>query len=298
MLVIIGCNPAYTAPDSLGFVDALKQARSTLHLGLQRDETGELCEWQLPLTHDLESWSDARAVDGTASIIQPTIIPFYDVRSIHQVMAMLLGEIDPAADAAVRETWTASFGDGFDARWKQALHDGFVEGAAPTVSATVSSTAAPAANAAAKGLDIVFRPDPTVWDGSYANIGWLQELPKPLTTLTWGNAIAVSPALAKRLDVANGDRVELVIGDRNVVGPAWIMPGQAENTVAISLGYGRSRAGRVGDQLGYDAYQHQASRSAMAGQRQPAQDRWIRDLGRHAAASSHGRFRFRPRGHD
>jgi MoCo/4Fe-4S cofactor protein with predicted Tat translocation signal len=254
-LVIIGCNPAYTTPGGLGFVDALKQTRSTLHLGLQRDETGDLCEWQLPLAHELESWSDARAVDGTASIIQPTIIPFYDVRGIHQIMAMLLGEIDPAADAAVRETWKASFGDDFDGRWRQALHDGFVEGAAPAVSATVSSTAAPpTASAVGEGLDIVFRPDPTVWDGSFANIGWLQELPKPLTTLTWGNIIAVSPALAKRLDVANGDHVELTVGDRNVVGPAWIMPGQAENTVAVSLGYGRPRAGRVGSQLGYDAY--------------------------------------------
>ena len=130
-LVILDCNPAYTAPAALGFADALKQVRSTLHLGLQRDETGDLCEWQLPLTHALESWSDARAVDGTASIIQPTIAPFYDVRSVHQIMAMLLGEIDPAADAAVRETWRASFGGDFDARWRQALHDGFVEGAAP-----------------------------------------------------------------------------------------------------------------------------------------------------------------------
>ena len=254
-LVIIGCNPAYTAPGGLGFAEALKQTRSTLHVGLQRDETGELCEWQLPLAHELESWSDARAVDDTASIIQPTIIPFYDVRSVHQIMAMLLGEIDPAADAAVRETWKSAFGDDFHGRWRQALHDGFVEGAAPAVSATVSSTAAPSARSAAgEGLDIVFRPDPTVWDGSFANIGWLQELPKPLTTLTWGNVIAVSPALAKRLDVVNGDHVELAIGDRNLVGPTWIMPGQAENTVAVFLGYGRSQAGRVGNQLGYDAY--------------------------------------------
>ena len=128
-LVILDCNPAYTAPAALGFTDALKQVRSSLHLGLQRDETADLCEWQLPLTHALESWSDARAVDGTASIIQPTIAPFYDVRSVHQIMAMLLGEIDPAADAAVRDTWQASFGGDFDARWQKALHDGFVEGA-------------------------------------------------------------------------------------------------------------------------------------------------------------------------
>jgi len=252
-LVILDCNPAYTAPAALGFSDALQQVRSTLHLGLQRDETGELCEWQLPLTHALESWSDARALDGTVSIIQPTIAPFYDVRSVHQIVAMLLGEIDPAADGALRETWQASFGGDFDARWQKALLDGFVEGGAPEVSATPSGSAT-ADTSSGKGLDIVFRPDPTIWDGQFSNIGWLQELPKPLTTLTWGNVVTVSPALAKRLTVENGDHLEVGIGDRSVVGPAWIMPGQAEDTVALFLGYGRKRAGRVGDGLGYDAY--------------------------------------------
>jgi molybdopterin-containing oxidoreductase family iron-sulfur binding subunit len=257
-LVIVDCNPAYTAPGGLAFTDAINQVRSTLHLGLQRDETGDLCEWQLPLAHALESWSDARAIDGTASIIQPTIKPLYDVRSVHQILATLLGEINPSADAAVRETWRTSFGGDFDARWTQALHDGLVDGAAPVVDASPANATGAVAKspgkAPAKGLDIVFRPDPTIWDGRFSNIGWLQELPKPLTTLTWGNVVAVSPALAKRLAVTNGDRVEVTIGDRNVIGPAWIMPGQAENTVALFLGYGRRRAGRVGDGLGYDAY--------------------------------------------
>ena len=114
-LIIIDANPAYTAPGSLGFGQALQKVRVSLHLGLQRDETGNLCEWQLPLTHALESWSDARAVDGTATIIQPVITPFYDVRTVHQIMAMLLGEISPAADRPVRESWLATFGDDFDA---------------------------------------------------------------------------------------------------------------------------------------------------------------------------------------
>ena len=192
-LVILDCNPAYTTPAALGFTDALKQVRSSLHLGLQRDETADLCEWQLPLTHALESWSDGRAVDGTASIIQPTIAPFYDVRSAHQVMAMLLGEIGPAADAAVRDTWQAPFGGDFDARWQKALHDGFVEGASLEVSATPSGNPT-SEKPSGEGLDIVFRPDPTIWDGQFANVGWLQELPKPMTTLTWGNAVTVSLA--------------------------------------------------------------------------------------------------------
>jgi MoCo/4Fe-4S cofactor protein with predicted Tat translocation signal len=252
-LVIVDANPAYTSPGSLGFRDALGRVQTTLHLGQQRDETGELCEWQLPLTHALESWSDARAVDGTATIIQPVIAPFYDVRTGHQIVAMLLGDIDPTADGAVRETWRTTFG-GDDTRWKQALHDGFVQGAAAAVTANVTAAKDAAAELSDEGLDIMFRPDPTVWDGQFANVGWLQELPKPLTTLTWGNIVAVSPALARQIGASNGDYVEATIGDRRVVGPAWIMPGQADKTVALYLGYGRKRAGRVGDGLGYDAY--------------------------------------------
>ncbi len=253
-LVILDSNPAYTAPGGLGFTDALGKVRPTLHIGLHRDETADHCEWQLPMTHALENWSDARAVDGTATIIQPVIAPFYDVRNVHQIVAMLLGEVDPATDAAVRETWRGSFGGDFDARWRKALHDGYVEGAAPSVSAKPSVSDAAPKNSG-QGLDIVFRPDPNIWDGRFANNGWLQELPKPLTTTTWGNVVAISPALSRRLEINNGDHVEVTIGERNVIGPAWIMPGQAENTVALFLGYGRKRAGRVGDGLGYNAYE-------------------------------------------
>lgn len=253
-LLVLDCNPVYSAPGELNVGDAIKRVRSSLHLGLHRDETGALCEWQLPLAHPLESWSDARAVDGTATIFQPVISPFYDVRSVHDVLAKLLGEVDQAPDAAVRETWRASFGDAFEARWKQALHDGFIAGAAPFVAASPASDAIATPDKTG-GLDIVFQPDPTVWDGQFANVGWLQELPKTLTTVTWSNVIAVSPALAKRFSAANGDHVEVTVGARHVEGPLWIMPGQADNTVALYLGYGRTRAGRVGDNLGYDAYQ-------------------------------------------
>jgi MoCo/4Fe-4S cofactor protein with predicted Tat translocation signal len=252
-LVILDANPAYTAPGSLGFKDALQQVRTSLHLGLQRDETGILCEWQLPLTHALESWSDARAVDGTATIIQPVISPFYDVRTVHQIVAMLLGQINPAADMPVRETWQSAFGEDFDVRWRQALHDGFVEGAAPKLDVQASATNA-ALDVTDDGLDIAFRPDPSIWDGQFANIGWLQELPKPLTTLTWGNVITISPTLAKRIGAGNGDLLEVTIRDRSVTGPAWVMPGQSTNAIALYLGYGRKQAGRVGNDLGYDAY--------------------------------------------
>jgi molybdopterin-containing oxidoreductase family iron-sulfur binding subunit len=258
-LIIVDANPVYATPVSLGFSDALRKISATVHVGLQRDETGDLCEWQLPLTHALECWSDARAVDGTATIIQPTVKPFYDVRSVHQILGMLLGEIDPASDGAVRETWQTVFADSFEDRWQQALHDGFISGAAPFVTANVSPRDSVAPNTDASvgntDFDIVFHPDPTIWDGRFANVGWLQELPKPLTTLTWGNAVSISPSLARHLNLSNGDRIKVTIGDRHIQGPVWVMPGQATNTVGLSLGYGRTRAGRVGDKLGYNAFE-------------------------------------------
>jgi molybdopterin-containing oxidoreductase family iron-sulfur binding subunit len=258
-LIVVDANPAYATPVRLGFVDAFRKVSATVHVGLHRDETGYRCEWQLPLAHALECWSDARAVDGTTTIIQPTVKPFYDVRSVHQILGMLLGEIDPASDGAVRETWRTVFADSFDDRWRQALHDGFVPGAAPFVQANVLPRQSGAANAAAPAanadFDIIFHPDPTVWDGCFANIGWLQELPKPLTTLTWGNVVSISPSLAEHLNLSSGDRVEIAIGDRHVEGPAWVMPGQAANAIGLSLGYGRARAGRVGDDIGYSAFE-------------------------------------------
>ncbi|MGY4568527.1 MoCo/4Fe-4S cofactor protein with predicted Tat translocation signal [Bradyrhizobium sp. USDA 3256] len=253
-LIIIDANPAYTAPAWLAFRDAVAKVRSSVHVGIHRDETGALCEWHLPLTHTLESWSDARSIDGTATIIQPTIAPFYDVRTVHQVMALLLGQLDPLPAAPVRDTWRAALGNDFETKWTRCLHDGYVpeqRAAPPNIHAAATAVVPPPPD---DGLDIVFRPDPTIWDGSFANNAWLQELPKPLTTLTWGNVISIGPALAMRKDLTNGDHVRIRVRDRSISGPVWVLPGQAPNTVALTLGYGRSKAGRVGDGLGYNAY--------------------------------------------
>jgi molybdopterin-containing oxidoreductase family iron-sulfur binding subunit len=254
-LVMIDVNPAYAAP---GVLDAklLQRVHDTVHAGLYHDESAELCTWHLPLTHALESWSDARALNGAATIIQPVVAPFYRGRTVHQLMEMLLGKIDPTADAPVRAAWQEKFGGDFDARWRRSLHNGFV---ADTASTPVSVTARPVVLPEDKphssdDVDIVFRPDSSIWDGRFANVAWLQELPKPLTKLTWDNVICISPARAERLAIANGDVVEVSAGGRHVSGPAWIMPGQAPNTVTLFLGYGRTRAGRVGSNIGYNAY--------------------------------------------
>ncbi len=254
-LVILDCNPAYAAPGSLDFRALLERVPTSIHAGLYHDETAAACRWHLPLTHPLESWADARAVDGTATIIQPVVAPLYSARTMPQILAMLAGAVDPAAEPLVAKTWMANFGDGFETRWRPSLHAGFVAGSAPP---SLSLTARPPDlsqihDCAAEGLDIVFRADPCVWDGRFANVAWLQELPKPLTKITWDCPVAVSPRLADQMNLANGDLIEVTIGDRSVTGPAWIMPGQAPNTVALFLGCGR-RSGQVAKGLGYSAY--------------------------------------------
>lgn len=255
-LIVIECNPAYAAPADVSFAELLPRVRQRIHFGLYRDETARLCRWHLPLAHALESWSDGRAVDGSACIIQPLVAPLYSGRTAHQLLAMLLGVIDPAAEAPVRDTWAQAFGGDFDIRWRQSLHQGFVADTAaqPIAVAARRVDIPPPGPREADRVDVVFRPDPSAWDGRFANNAWLQELPKPLTKLTWDNVIAVSPKTAERMGLANGDMIEVAVGDRHVAGPAWIMPGQAPNTVALSLGYGRGAAGTIADGLGYSAY--------------------------------------------
>jgi molybdopterin-containing oxidoreductase family iron-sulfur binding subunit len=254
-LVILDANPAYAAPGDLGFADLLSRVQHTVHAGLFRDETAMRCEWHLPLSHALESWSDGRSADGIATIIQPLLGPLYSVRSGHQLMDMLLGTINPAADSAVRTTWSERFGQDFDQRWRQSLHDGFVAGSAVTpITVTAQTVPLPKEKGRADdAVDVIFRPDPTVWDGRFASVAWLQELPKPLTKLTWENVVCVSPRRGETLGIANGDGVEVAVGGRKVVGPAWIMPGQAVDTVTLFLGYGRRHGAGIGDNAGYDA---------------------------------------------
>jgi molybdopterin-containing oxidoreductase family iron-sulfur binding subunit len=222
---------------------------------LHRDETSQDCTWHVPLSHPLESFGDARAVDGTITILQPVIAPLYTSGSVHQIADMLLGVPDPSIDAAVRVTWRATFGNDFEERWAHALRDGFIAGTdAKPMAVAAKAPASPTENTTSEGLEVVFHPDPTVWDGRFSNIAWLQELPKPLTKITWDNVVAISPPLAAEHKLSNGDRVELTVGKRAVRGATWIVPGQAPNTVAISFGYGRRAGGDVGAGSGIDAY--------------------------------------------
>jgi MoCo/4Fe-4S cofactor protein with predicted Tat translocation signal len=277
VLVILGANPVYAAPADLQFADALAKVKWRARLGLYQDETSALCDWHIPQAHFLESWGDARAFDGTASIVQPLIAPLYQGKSAHEVMAALSGKPGQTAYDVVKAFWKEQLGEAeFETNWQTALHNGVLPAGASRA-ASVSpagdlrnslksaETQLPAGQtpgaASTEQVDIVFRPDPTIWDGRFANNGWLQELPKPFSKLTWDNAALVSPRLAERLGLRNGDVVELAHEGRTLRAAAWLLPGQADHSVTLHLGYGRTAAGRVGSGRGVSAYSLQTAAS-------------------------------------
>jgi MoCo/4Fe-4S cofactor protein with predicted Tat translocation signal len=314
VLVIFGNNPVYTAPADLKFGERLAKVPLAIYHGLYHDETADLCHWNIPDTHPLESWGDPRAYDGTVTLMQPLIAPLYDSHSAYEVLSLLLAQPRKALDV-VKDYWTRAFsgasgwtvktatGESFsnpDAFWKQAVHDGFIRGTetagggqgtpfAPAPKAPAAAGSAPAAaggapvaagstpaappaagsapaaavSAASGGLELIFRPDPNIWDGRFANNGWLQEAPKPLTKLTWDTAAWVSPKLAEEKQLDRGDIIELRYRGMTARLPVFIVPGQPDQSVTVFFGYGRKMAGRVGnasdDAAGFNAFRLRTS---------------------------------------
>jgi len=259
LLLILGGNPAYDAPADLNFAEVLKSNKVPLrvHYGLYNDETAELCHWHVNGTHELEAWGDARAYDGTVSIIQPLIAPLYNAKSPLEFVAILAGQSDASGYDLLRAYWQKQHTTGdFDTFWRKSLHDGWIEGTvfAPKSVAAKSSAASSPAKSDDTGIELNIRRDPTVYDGQFSNNGWLQELPKPMSKLTWDNAILVGPKMAQRLNLASKDVVELELNGAKVTGAVWIQAGHPDNSVTVTLGYGRKRAGRVGTGQGFNAY--------------------------------------------
>jgi molybdopterin-containing oxidoreductase family iron-sulfur binding subunit len=284
VLIILGGNPVFTAPADFRFVEHMQKVPLRIHLSLYQDETSRQCHWHLPEAHFLEAWSDGRAFDGTASITQPLIAPLYHGRSAHELLAVLTDQLQTPGYEIVRSYWRkhwqglGSSGGDFEQFWETAVHDGVVPGTR-LPSKTVSLKGgwekalqqSGSGGALSSGYELAFQADPTIYDGRFANNAWLQELPKPLTRLTWDNAALMSPATARELGVRLGeyshggehggfeqDVVELRLGDRTVAAPAWIMPGHADGCVTVYLGYGREYAGKVGGttdrKVGFNAY--------------------------------------------
>ncbi|MES1210762.1 MAG: hypothetical protein ABUL63_00380, partial [Acidobacteriota bacterium] len=261
----LGGNPVYDAPADLKL--DLKKVKNVIHLGLAADETAAQAHWHLPGTHFLEAWGDCRSSDGTASVVQPLIEPLFGGHSAAELLGLLAsGEDKPGYDL-VRETWSTLLPAGaapaaVDDAFNKVLHDGLLAGSAvpPVATIAINPATVPAealaqlARPAAAGLELVFRASPAVHDGRFANVGWLQEMPDAVTKITWGNAALLSPKTAERLKLENEDGVRVQVGAAKVELPAWIVPGQADETVIVHLGYGRTAAGRAGTGVGGDVY--------------------------------------------
>ena len=264
-LLILGGNPAYTAPADFGLRELLPKIRRTVHLGTEYNETACVCTWHLPESHYLESWGDARAFDGTVSIVQPLIAPLYDTRSAHELLEAFSRQQPAHSDYdIVHEYWrTRNSWPDFEKGWRRALHDGLIAGSAlpekkvrldrSAVERAIGMRFSMAARPVSE-IEILFRPDSSVWDGRFASNGWLQECPRPASKITWDNAVIVSPGLAERMQLETDDVVELAVAGRTLRGPVWIQPGQALNTITLHLGCGRDRGGPVAESAGFNAY--------------------------------------------
>jgi molybdopterin-containing oxidoreductase family iron-sulfur binding subunit len=304
LLVIVGGNPVYNTPSDLKLdFERLKKAKLRVHLSQYKDETTQLCHWHIPEAHYLESWGDARTYDGTVTILQPLIQPLYDGKTASELLAVFSEQYDRKPLDIVRAYWQTNRVQGqaapagavtssnsnvstgqavssasvdFETWWRQAIHDGFVPNSAlpaKTLTARSDFLSQPqTAPTVAGNFEVVIRTDPSIYDGRFANNGWLQELPKPLTKVTWDNVALVSPNSAYQLAGVrdNGGstigrehyvpKVDLVDQQgRTIRAPLWIMPGQPDNVITIFLGYGRSLGGRVAtglsnEPVGYNAY--------------------------------------------
>jgi MoCo/4Fe-4S cofactor protein with predicted Tat translocation signal len=284
-LIILGGNPAYNAPADLNWTEWMRAVPAVFRLGSHEDETSALATWTAPMAHYLEAWGDAYLQDGSLGCVQPMILPLFGGISAAQLVARLAGV--PAGEGKdvldgpelVQETFRQKFGAaGFDAAWLKFVRDGFSKDSSPKPDAAARVSAAalgawtnlPAHSAlSASNLEVVFVGGTAVDDGRYANNGWLQELPDPITKVTWDNAALVSPKTAKELGlfaktidgIETTDVIKITVNGRSVEAPILVQPGHADHSITLVLGYGRTQAGKVGSGVGYNAYSVRTSQS-------------------------------------
>jgi MoCo/4Fe-4S cofactor protein with predicted Tat translocation signal len=259
-LVILGGNPVYTAPADLQFGAALSKVQNSIHLGLHVDETAVAVKWHVPEAHYLESWGDAATSEGLGAIQQPAIAPLYGGKTAAEIVALVTGYKDTKAHDIVKNFWMGQFSGDKEQAWRKALHDGVVaasktaEPVKVTVDARKLATALAAeARTNPSGMEVAFYPSASTWDGRFANNGWLQEAPDPMTKLVWGNAAMMSPATAREQKLIDGDVISISRGNFKMEAAVMIQPGHADNAISIALGYGRQQCGRVGKDVGFNA---------------------------------------------
>lgn len=265
-LFIVGANPVYTAPVDLDWKNLQKTVPTVIRLGLYEDETSELANWHVPLAHYLEYWGDGLASDGSYTAVQPMVLPLYGGWSELDLLARVAGQPKPTGSELVQDTYLQRVGgEGakLTATWNQFLLQGFAADSASKPEAlsfnggaareAISKAPKPPAPAA-DTFEVVLVPDSKVDDGRFTNNGWLQELPDPVSKLTWDNAAWISPASAKKLGVKDGDIIAIDVNGRQLSVPVVQVPGTADNSLTIALGYGRWKIGRVGRDTGVNAY--------------------------------------------
>jgi len=268
-VVLVGTNPAYTAPGDLGFAEALENVSTSIHLSDYVNETSKLCNWHINRAHYLEAWGDGYGYTGTRSIIQPQIEPLFSgISEIEFLNAVATGNQTKGYEL-VQETWRGYHRSGFQSTWEKILHDGVDESTDTFPTATVSITGnfsgqmsqALYSASSSEGIELVLRPDSKLFDGRYANNGWLQELPDPMSKITWDNVALMSPATAVQLGieaaglgVANVEKVAITVNGNTVEIPAWVQPGHADDSITVTVGYGREGIGKVANGAGVDTY--------------------------------------------
>lgn len=260
-VVMIGTNPVFTAPSDLNVEGALDNVSASIHLSNYYNETSKQATWHVNRTHFLEAWSDGYSFDGTRSIVQPVISPLFSgISELEFLFAVVNGE-ETKGHELVKSTWQDFYPDNFTSNWEKVLHDG-VDSTDnfPEVNVSLTDDFASAARnwstetTDEEGLELVIRPDTTIYDGRFANNGWLQELPKPMTKNTWDNVALMSPRTAENLGVQNEDLIQITAGEVSIKLPVWIQPGHADNSITTSVGYGREGIGRVANKAGFNTY--------------------------------------------
>lgn len=246
-VVMIGTNPCYTAPSDLEFNNALSNVNEVIHLSTYNNETSKKATWHISRSHYLEAWGDGFSFGGVHSVIQPQILPLHDSISEIEFLSAITTSEPAAGYDLVRDSFSNYYGVDLESYWKDVLHDGFdVESKFRKANVRINNIL-PAPSTHVEGIEIVFKSDPSIYDGRFANLGWLQEMPDPMTKITWDNVALVSPKTAKEQEIENEDLIEVTVNGVSLRIAAWIQPGQADNSISIHTGYGREGIGRVAD---------------------------------------------------
>ena len=261
VLIILGGNPVYDAPADIDLAKATDNIDFVAYHGLELNETADHAHWIIPAKHELETWGDARAYDGTETVIQPLVNPLYAGRSAQEILSAMLGSPEKKTADLVKNFWMGRLGLGedrgrFEKAWKELLATGIVpESAAAPISVTAATdySGIPSSAATGDGLEVAFRLDPTIFDGRYANNGWLQETPKAVTKVAWENAVYIAASTAERLGLFNDDVVRLTMNDETIQAPLVVQPGHPLDSVTLHIGYGRTKAGRIAKGIGFNA---------------------------------------------